>query len=95
MRLGLLLAEVGEQSKVQVSDDEVTGALVARARQYPGQEKMVWDFYRKNPDRLAEVRAPIFEEKVVDHIIALAKVTDLTVSKEELFKPEDDDEAKA
>ena len=95
VRLGLLLAEVGEQSKVQVSDDEVTGALVARARQYPGQEKMVWDFYRKNPDRLAEVRAPIFEEKVVDHIIALAKVTDLTVSKEELFKPEDDDEAKA
>ena len=94
VRLGLLLAEVGESAKVQVSDDEVTGALVERARQFPGQEKMVWDFYRKNPERLAEVRAPIFEEKVVDHIIALAKVTDMPVSKEELFKPDDEDEAK-
>lgn len=91
VRLGLLLAEVGEQTKVQVSDDEVTGALVERARQFPGQEKMVWDFYRKNPERMAEVRAPIFEEKVVDHIISLAKVTDLTVSKEDLFKPDDED----
>ena len=94
VRLGLLLAEVGENAKVQVSDDEVTGALVERARQFPGQEKVVWDFYRKNPERLAEVRAPIFEEKVVDHIIALAKVTDLPVSKEELFKPDDEDVAK-
>ena len=91
VRLGLLLAEVGESAKVQVSDDEVTGALVERARQFPGQEKVVWDFYRKNPERLAEVRAPIFEEKVVDHIIALAKVTDHAVSKEELFKPDDED----
>ena len=94
VRLGLLLAEVGESARVQVSDDEVTGALVERARQFPGQEKVVWDFYRKNPERLAEVRAPIFEEKVVDHIIALAKVTDHTVSKEELFKPDDEDVAK-
>ena len=91
VRLGLLLAEVGEQTKVQVSDDEVTGALVERARQFPGQEKVIWDFYRKNPERMAEVRAPIFEEKVVDHIISLAKVTDLTVSKEDLFKPDDED----
>ena len=93
VRLGLLLAEVGEQAKLQVSDDEVSKALVERARQFPGQEKVVWDFYQKNPERLAEVRAPLFEEKVVDHILALAKVTDKPVSKEELFKEEEDSKA--
>ena len=74
MRLGLVLAEIGEQAKVQITDDEVTQALVERARQFPGQERQVWDFYRKNPQALAEIRAPIFEEKVVDHILATAKV---------------------
>ena len=59
-------------------------------RQYPGQEKQVWEFYRKNPQALAQVRAPIFEEKVVDHIIAQAKVHDRTVSREELMKVDDE-----
>jgi len=85
VRLGLVLAEIGEQAKVQVSDDEVTQALVERARQFPGQERAVWDFYRKNPQALAEIRAPIFEDKVVDHILATATVTDKSVSKDELF----------
>ncbi|MBL8589665.1 MAG: trigger factor [Methylobacteriaceae bacterium] len=93
VRLGLLLAAVGEQAKVEIKDDEVTQALVARARQFPGQEKMVWDYYQKNPQALAELRAPIFEEKVVDHLLGLVKVTDLPVSREELFKVEDDDKA--
>ena len=57
-------------------------------RQYPGQEKEVWEHYRKNPQALAEVRAPLFEEKVVDHIIAQATVSDRKVSREELFKVE-------
>ncbi len=91
VRLGLVLAEIGEQAKLQITDDEVTQALVERVRQFPGQEKMVWDFYRKNPQALAEVRAPLFEEKVVDLVLAQAKVTDKTVSKEDLLK-EDDDE---
>jgi len=90
VRLGLVLAEVGEKAGVQVSDDEVTQALVERARQFPGQEKMVWDYYRSNPQALAEIRAPLFEEKVVDHIVAQANVTEKKVSKDELFKVEDD-----
>lgn len=95
VRLGLVLAEVGDKSEVKVTDEEVTQALVNRARSFPGQEKEVWEFYRKNPERLAEIRAPVFEEKVVDHIIGLAKVTDVKVSREELFKTEEDEAAPA
>ncbi len=91
MRLGLLLAEVGNRADVKVSDEEMTQALVARARAYPGQEKQVWDFYRNNQQALAELRAPIYEEKVVDHIIGLARVTERKAAKEELLKPIDDD----
>ena len=69
----------------------MTQALIARARSFPGQEKQVWDLYRNNQQALAELRAPIYEEKVVDHIIALAKVDERKVSKEELLKPIDDD----
>ena len=92
VRLGLVLAEIGEQAKVQITDDELTQGVIERARQFPGQEKMVWDFYRKNPQAMAEIRAPIFEEKVIDHILASAKVTDKAVSKDELFKEEDEAE---
>jgi trigger factor len=91
VRLGLLLAEVGTKADVKVSDDEMTQALVARARSFPGQEKQVWDFYRNNNQALAELRAPIYEEKVVDHILGLAKVEGRTVSKEELLKPVEDE----
>lgn len=94
VRLGLLLAAVGENAKIEIKDDEVTQALVEKARQFPGQERQVWDFYQKNPQALAELRAPIFEEKVVDLILGQAKVTDKDVSKEELFKVEDEDDAK-
>jgi trigger factor len=90
VRLGLVLAEVGDQAKVQISDDELTKALVERVRQYPGQEQAVWEYYRKTPEALAQVRAPLFEEKVVDHILAQAKVTEVSVSKEELFRAEDE-----
>ena len=92
VRLGLVLAEVGEKAGVQVTDDEVTGGIIERARMYPGQEKQIWDFYRKNPQALAEIRAPIFEEKVVDHIVAQAKVTDKALTREELFKVDEDAE---
>jgi trigger factor len=91
VRLGLVLAEVGEKAAVKVADDEVTQALIARARQYPGQEKQVWEFYKKNPERLGEIRAPLFEDKVVDHIIAQATVKERTVDKEELFRAEEDE----
>jgi trigger factor len=91
VRLGLLLAEVGAKADVKVNDEELTGALIARARSYPGQEKQVWDFYRKNPQAMAELRAPIYEEKVVDHIISLAKVTDTPVSREELLRADEEE----
>lgn len=95
VRLGLVLAEVGQEANVQVTDDEVTQALLERARQFPGQEKAVWDYYRKNAEALAQLRAPVFEEKVVDHIVSKAKVTERVVSKDELFKIEADDEKSA
>lgn len=96
VRLGLVLAEIGEQAKIQIADDEVTQALIERARQFPGQEKEVWEFYRKNPQALAEIRAPIFEEKVVDHLLGQVKVEDKTVSREELFADDEEEgEAKA
>jgi trigger factor len=85
VRLGLVLAQIGEKTDIKVSDDEVTQALVERVRQFPGQEQQVWDFYRKNPQALAEIRAPLFEEKVVDHILGQVKVVDEPVSKEVLF----------
>ena len=65
-------------------------ALIAEARQYPGQEKQVVEFFQKNPNAMAQLRAPIYEDKVVDHILATAKVTDETVTREELFKEEDE-----
>ncbi|MCA0424141.1 MAG: trigger factor [Proteobacteria bacterium] len=95
VRLGLVLAELGEKAEVKVSDEEVTQALIARARQFPGQEKQVWDFYRQNPQALAEIRAPIFEDKVIDSILASVTVTDKPVTREELMKGDDEDEAKA
>jgi trigger factor len=91
VRLGLLLAEVGSKAEVKVTDEEVTSALIARARAYPGQEKQIWDYYRKNAQALAELRAPIYEEKVVDHILTLAKVDERKVTREELMKADDDE----
>ncbi|MFH0302256.1 trigger factor [Bradyrhizobium sp. 31Argb] len=89
VRLGLVLSEIGEKNKITVSDDEVGRAVIERARQMPGREKEVWDFYRNNAQALAQLRAPIYEDKVVDFILELANVTEKKVSKEDLFKDED------
>jgi len=85
VRLGLVLSEVGEKREVKVSDEEVQRALIERVRQFPGQEKQVFDYYRSNPMAMASLRAPIFEEKVVDLILAECKVTDKEVTPEELM----------
>jgi trigger factor len=90
VRLGLVIAEIGEKNNIKVTDDQITAAVVERARQLPGQEQQVWEYYRNNPNALASIRAPIFEEKVVDFLLELAEVTDKPVSREELFK--DDEE---
>jgi trigger factor len=89
VRLGLVLAEIGQEAGVKVEDKDLTEALVERARMFPGQEKQVWDFYRNNEQALAQLRAPIYEERVVDHISKLIKITDKTVSKEELLKEDE------
>jgi len=90
VRLGLAIAEIGEKNNIQVSDDELTRALVEQARQFPGQEQQVWDYFRKNPQAMSGIRAPIFEDKVVDFILELAEVTEKKVSRDELLA--DDEE---
>jgi trigger factor len=92
VRLGLVLAEIGEKAEIKITDEELTQGIVARARQFPGQEKEVFDFYRKNPQALAEVRAPIFEEKVVDHLLAEVKTVEKSVDKDQLLADDADDE---
>jgi trigger factor len=91
VRLGLVLSEIGEKNKITVTDDEVSRAVIERARSMPGREKEVWDFYRSNVNALAQLRAPIYEDKVVDFILELANVTEKKVTREELLK---DDEEK-
>ena len=86
VRLGLVVAEIGNTSEVQVSDEEHQQALIAEVRRFPGQEQQVYDYYRKNPQALASLRAPIFENKVVDHIIELGEVTDKPMTRDELAK---------
>ena len=93
VRLGLVLAQIGEKADIKVADDEVRQALVERVRQFPGQERQVWEFYQKNPQALAEIRAPLYEEKVVDHILGQVQVKDETVSKDALFSDDEADEA--
>jgi trigger factor len=93
VRLGLVLAEIGEKNNIKVSDEELGRAAAERARQFPGQEQQVWEYYRKNPQALASMRAPIYEEKVVDFLLELASVTDKPVSREELFKADDEEAA--
>ncbi|MDI6624689.1 MAG: trigger factor [Brevundimonas sp.] len=90
VRLGLVLAEIGRANNVQVSDQELNNAIMNEARNYPGQERQVLDFYRQNPNAAAQMRAPIYEEKVCDLIFDQAKVTDAKITKEELLKEDDD-----
>jgi trigger factor len=91
VRLGLLLSEIGNKNNIKVEENEVQRALIDQARQYPGQERQVIEFYQKNPQQLASLRAPIFEDKVIDYLLELVTVEDKTVSKEELMKQDEDD----
>ncbi|KKB09627.1 trigger factor [Devosia chinhatensis] len=86
VRLGLVVAEIGNVNEVQVSDEEHQQALITEVRRFPGQEQQVYDYYRKNPQALASLRAPIFENKVVDHIIDLGEITEKKISRDELAK---------
>lgn len=86
VRLGLLLADLGQKAEVEVTDAEMTQAILAQARQYPGQERQFFEFIQKNAAMQQQLRAPIFEDKVVDHVVAQAKVTEKEVSKDDLQK---------
>ena len=95
VRLGLVLGEIGTAAKIEVTQDELRNALVAQARRFPGQEKMVYEYFQKNPGAVSQLRAPIYEDKVVDHIASQAKVTERKVLPAELLAPMDEGDAPA
>lgn len=90
VRLGLVLAEIGRLAEVQISEQEVQQALIREARNFPGQERQVIEFFQKDPNAMAQLRAPIYEDKVVDHILETAKVKEETVAKDELLKEDEE-----
>ena len=87
VRLGLLLQEVGRLNNIEVTEDEVKSALFKEVSRYPGQEQQIMELYQKNPEAMASIRAPIFEDKIVDFITEMATVTEKTVSPEQLMSP--------
>jgi trigger factor len=89
VRLGLVIAEIGEKNSIKVTDEQLSAAVVEQARRLPGHEKQVWEYYRKNPAALATLRAPLFEDKVVDFLVELATVTEKPMSRDELFKEDE------
>jgi len=93
VRLGLIIGEIAEKNDIKITQDELRRVLIEQARRFPGQEKAVYEYYEKTPGALAELRAPIIEDKVVDFVIEKAKPTEKTVSKDVLFEqPEAADE---
>lgn len=94
VRLGLVLSEIGEKNNIEVREEEVQRALAAQLRQFPGQEEALLNYYRNDPQAIGALRAPIFEEKVVDFLLELVNVSDKTVTREELLK-EDEEEGEA
>jgi trigger factor len=94
VRLGLVLAEIGERNKIQVSNEEITRAIHDQARQFPGREQQILEYYKQNPMAVAEIRSPIFEDKTIDFLLELAEVSEKPVSREQLFAEEEEEEAK-
>ncbi|MEM9937804.1 MAG: trigger factor [Pseudomonadota bacterium] len=89
VRLGLVLAEIGREAEIQITESEVQQALINEARNFPGQERQVIEFFQKNEQAMAQLRAPIYEDKVVDHILETAEIKEETVSKEDLLKEDE------
>jgi trigger factor len=86
VRLGLILSEIGNENQIRIVDEELRRAMIDRARQFPGQERQVLDFYRKNPNALNELRAPVYEEKVINFALELAKIEEKKVTPGELLQ---------
>lgn len=95
VRLGLVLSEIGEKNAIKIADDEVSEAIMERVKQFPGQEREVYEYYQKNPQAVAELRVPIFENKVVEHILEQATVKDKKVTADQLFKDDSEEEEAA
>ena len=97
VRLGLVLSEIGEANSIKVTDDEMARALSAQASRFPGQEQHVYKFFRENPNQLLSIRAPIYEEKVVSHVLEKVTLTDKPTTAADLFKSlaEDDEDDNA
>ena len=94
MRLGLILSDIGQANDLKVEDSELNGAMMEQVRRYPGQEQQVFEYFQKNPQAIEQLRAPLYEDKVVDFILQLADVTDQPMTPEELMKdPDETDEA--
>jgi trigger factor len=89
VRLGLVLAEIGQRAGVQITDEETQRAMIAEARQYPGQERQVLQYFQKNPGALAQLRAPIYEDKVVDLLLTRVQLIEQTVDRETLLSDDD------
>jgi trigger factor len=90
VRLGLVIAEIGERNNIKVTDEQLRAAVMEQVRQFPGQERQIWEYYQKNPNALAALRAPLFEDKVVDFLVELAEVTEKPVSRDDLFKEDEE-----
>ena len=95
VRLGLLLSHIGEANDITVSPEELNRAMMMEAQRYPGQEKQIFEFYQQNPQAMQQLRAPLMEDKVIDFILELAKVSEIKVDRETLLKDPDDDETPA
>jgi trigger factor len=92
VRLGLILSDVGQSNDLKVEQNEINAAVMAQARRYPGQEQKVVEFFRSNPQAVEQLRAPIYEDKVVDFILQMASVTEQSVTVEELMRDPDEDQ---
>ena len=94
VKLGLLLSEVGMNAKINIAPEDINKAIAAEARKYPGQEKAVFDYYLKNKEAVEALKAPVFEEKIVDYILGQAKLNEKVVPVEELYSFEEKKPAK-
>jgi trigger factor len=95
VRLGLLLSEIGRGNNIQVTQEETNRALVEQARRYPGQERKVIEQFRSNPEMLAQIRGPLFEDKVIDFILEMARTTEVSMTVEEVTKAQAEDDKAA
>ncbi len=93
VRLGLILSDIGQDNDLKVEQSEINAAVIEQARRYPGQEQKVLDFFKNTPQAVEQLRAPLYEDKVVDFILQLASVTDQPMTPEELMKDPDDEAA--